>query len=88
MQTNFTRRLKIALPRFRPMMVPATPSPNEIVHERPNTKYAQDLRVESEMVRVQRNAVSEKRPLQQKQRDNIAVTLNVFSFARRFSERV
>tara|TARA_B100001778_G_C18473755_1_gene577034 strand:+ start:664 stop:873 length:210 start_codon:yes stop_codon:yes gene_type:complete len=69
-------------------MMHATPSPNEIIHERPNTKYAQDLRVESEMVRVQRNAVSEKRPLQQKQRDNIAVTLNVFSFARRFSERV
>ena len=79
---------KIALLRFHASMMHATPSPNEIIHERQNTKYAQDLRVESEMVRVQRNAISEKRPLQQKQRDNIAVTLNVFSFARRFSERV
>ena len=62
MQTNFTRRLKIALPRFRAMM-PAAPSPDEVVHEWPNTKYAQDLRVKRKVIRIQRNAVREKRAL-------------------------
>jgi hypothetical protein len=63
MQTNFTRRLKIALPRFRAMILPATPSPDEVVHEWPNTKYAQDLRVKRKVIRIQRNAVREKRAL-------------------------